>query len=80
MSVLAAQTEGPDNNGPKDQNGASGSVISAAVTAQVIPKNRKTRETLAGLVNFPLTDHQKQHADVKLFQCARNDIKYSNVL
>jgi len=67
MSVPAAHMEDPDNNGPEHQNGASASAA--------VPKKQKARETLAGLVDFPLTDHQKQRTDVKLFRCATFQIK-----
>jgi len=80
MSAPATQTDlVPDNNRAEDQNGVPGS-MSAAVPTQVIPKKRKTRETLAGLVDFPLTDHQKQRTDVKLFRSATIYIKRSNLL
>ena len=65
MSIPAAQMDNDDTNG---------AARTSAVTVQVIPKKQKIRETLAGLVDFPLTDHQKQRANVKLFRYVKNDI------
>ena len=70
MSIPAAQMDNDDTNG---------AAKTSIMTVQVIPIKQKIRETLAGLVDFPLTDHQKQCVNVKLFQYVKNDIKCTNV-
>ncbi|KAF8192079.1 ribonuclease H-like domain-containing protein [Pholiota molesta] len=54
--VVQPEINGLDNVNP-----------SQAGTSKVIPKKR-AQETLAGMVDFPLTDHQKQRADIKLLR------------
>jgi len=61
IAISGPVTEDEPTSSGKHQGQASGSEV-------IIPKKRP-RTTLAGMVDYPLTDALKQHADVKLFRC-----------
>jgi hypothetical protein len=63
--VPAAQTQ---TEGLVCSDGPDETSASATPATSQVPKKRQKRETLAGMIDFPLTDHQKQRADVKLFR------------